>query len=242
MKTLQVTHQCFVLASITASLPHVTQSISSKPWILDKNKQSLIQNMEGWVKVQEDTAEMKFKSAEGVDEEEDGHTVEIVTDTEEQREAKEKHKKMPMNDFDEDVEVIVGTVETSTTELKDKKGDRSGKAMLVREWKSRVVKIGENAGRSKSTSRTDIVKRPGVQLIEELLEDVNSDPASSKSGAQETIHITREELSEDQIQPEDFEKNMRVQSTISPTQTVMDEEIFLNAKHEPVEWNQDKLS
>ncbi len=175
MKTLQVTHQCFVLASITASLPHVTQSLTSKPWILDKNKQSLIQNMEGWVKVHEDTKEIKFKSA-GVDEEEDGHTVEIVTNTEEQREAKEKPKTMPMNDFDEDVEVIVGTVETST-ELKDKKSDRSGKVMLVREWKNRVVKIGENAGRRNSTSRTDIVKRPGVQLIEELLEDVNSGPS-----------------------------------------------------------------
>ncbi len=196
--------------------------------------------MEGWVKVHEDTKEIKFKSA-GVDEEEDGHTVEIVTNTEEQREAKEKPKTMPMNDFDEDVEVIVGTVETST-ELKDKKSDRSGKVMPVREWKNRVVKIGENAGRRNSTSRTDIVKRPGVQLIEELLEDVNSDPASSKSGAQEMIHITREELSEDQIQLEDLEKNMRVQSTISPSQTVMDEEIFLNAKHEPVEWNQDELS
>ncbi len=194
--------------------------------------------MEGWVKVQEDTEEMKFKSAKGIDEEEeDGHTVEIVTDTEEQIEAKEKHKKMPMNDFDEDVEVIVGTVETTATELKDKKGDRSGKVMLVRKWENR---IGEDAGRRKSASRTDIVKRPGVQLIEELLEDVNIDQASSKSGAQDMIHITREELSEDKIQLEDFEKNMRVQSTISPSQIVMDEEIFLNAKHEPVEWNQDK--
>lgn len=190
--------------------------------------------MEGWVKVQEDKEEVKFKSAKGIDEEEeDGHTVEIVTDTEEQIEAKEKHKKMPMNDFDEDVEVIVGTVETTATELKDKKGDRSGKVMLVRKWKNR---IGEDAGRRKSTSRSDIVKQPGVQLIE----DVNIDQASSKSEAQEMIHITREELSEDKIQLEDFEKNMRVQSTISPSQLVMDEERFLNAKHEPVEWNQDK--
>ncbi|XP_016313708.1 zona pellucida sperm-binding protein 3-like [Sinocyclocheilus anshuiensis] len=224
----------------SSSLPHVTQSITSKPWILDKNEQSLIQTMEGWVNVQEDTEEMKFKSAEGIDEEEeDGYTVEIVTDTEEQTEAKEKHKKMPMNDLDEDVEVIVGTVET-TTELKDKKGDRSGKVMLVREQKNRVVKIEEDAGRHERTSRTEIVERPSVQFMEELSEDVNNDQASSKSGAQEIILITREELSEDKIQPEDFEKNIQVQNTIGPSQIVMDEEIFLNAKHESVEWNRDK--
>ncbi|XP_016137060.1 zona pellucida sperm-binding protein 3-like isoform X1 [Sinocyclocheilus grahami] len=221
-----------------SSLPHVRQSITSKPWSLDKNEQSLIKSMEGWVKVQEDTERMKFKSVEGIDEKEDGgDTVEIVTNTEEQMEAKEKNKKVPMNDLDEDVEVIAWTVETTATELKDK-NDGSGKVMFVEKQKNGDVKIGDDAGRHKSTNRTDNVGQPSVQVIEELLRAVN-DQAPNKSGAQEIIHFTSEELSEDKIQPEDFEKNMHVQSTIS-TQLLMDEEIFLNAKHEPMEWHQDE--
>lgn len=230
------THLCFAPASITASLPHLRQSITSKPWILDKNERSLIKSMEGWVKVQEDTERMKYKSLEGIDEEEeDGDAVEIVTNTEEQMEAKEKNKKVPMNYLDEDVEVISGTVETPATELKFKTGDGSGKVMLVEDQKNGDV---EDAGRRKSTNITDNVRHSSVQLIEELLGDVN-DRASNKSGALEMIDFTREELSEDEIQPEDFEKNMHVQSTVS-TQMLMDEEVFLNAKHEPVEWHQDE--
>lgn len=239
MKTLYVTHQCFVLASITASLPHMRQFITSKPWILDKNEESLIKTMEGWVRAQEDTERMKFKSVQGIDEEEeDGDTVEIVTNTEEQMEAKEKNKILPINDLDEDVEVIDGTVEATAMELEDKKGDGSGKVMLVEEQKIGDVKIGEDAERHKSTNRTDNVGQSSVPLIEELLEDVTGQ-ASNKSGALDMIDFTREELSEDKIQPEDFEKNMHVQSTIS-TEMLMDEEIFLNAKHEPLEWHQDE--
>ncbi|KAK2902697.1 hypothetical protein Q8A67_007410 [Cirrhinus molitorella] len=211
----------------TSSLPHMTQSITSKPWILDKNEQSSIKVKGGRVSAQEDTDEMKFKSAEGIDEEDDDdYDVEIVTNTEEQMQAKETNEKMHMNDLDEDVEVLVGTVETA---------DKSGKVMLVEEQKNRVVKIEEDAGRHKSSSSTDIVERPSAQFIEELLED---DQASSKSAAHEMIHITREELSEDKTQPEDFE-DMHVQSTM-PSQIVMDEEMFLNAKHEPKEWHQDE--
>ncbi|XP_043116204.1 zona pellucida glycoprotein 3d tandem duplicate 1 [Puntigrus tetrazona] len=218
--------------------PRVAQSIISKPWILDKSEQSLMQTKKVSVKDQEDTEEVKFKGAEGVDkEEEDCYTVEIVTDTKERTEATEKHEKMSSIDLDEDVEVIFGTVETTAKELKE---DRSGKVMLVREQKNRVVKIGEDDGRSKSTGRTDIVKRPGVELMEELSEDVNDNRASSKSGAKEMMHIPREELSEDEMQPEDFKMNVQVESTIAPSQIEMDEERFLNAKHEPVEWNQDK--
>ncbi|XP_073702555.1 zona pellucida glycoprotein 3d tandem duplicate 1 [Garra rufa] len=220
----------------TSSLPHVTQSITSKPWILDKNEQSLIKVKEGRVSVQEDTEEMKFKSVEGINEEEDDdYDVEIVTNTEEQIEAKQKNKKMPMKDLDEDVEVIVGTVDTAT-ELKDKNSDRSGKVMLVGEQKNRVLKIGKDAGRHESLSRTEIVKQPSIHMIEELLEDVHDDQEFSNSAASEMIHITKEELSEDEVQPDDFEKNMPVQSTI-PSQMMMDEEMFLNAKHEPKEWN-----
>ncbi|KTF80604.1 hypothetical protein cypCar_00024798 [Cyprinus carpio] len=267
----------------TSSLPHMRQFITSKPWILDKNEESLIKTMEGWVRVQEDTERMKFKSVQGIDEEEeDGDTVETVTNTEEQMEAKEKNKILPINDLDEDVEVIDGTVEATAMELEDKKGDGSGKVMLVEEEKNGEledkkgdgsgkvmlveeqkngeledkkgdgsgkvmlveeqkngdVKIGEDAERHKSTNRTDNVGQSSVPLIEELLEDVKGQ-ASNKSGALDMIDFTREELSEDKIQPEDFEKNMHVQSTIS-TQMLMDEEIFLNAKHEPLEWHQDE--
>lgn len=219
-------------------MPHETQSITSKPWILDNNEQSFIKFKKGRINVQEDTEEVKFKSAEEINEEEDDdYNVEIVTNTEELIEAKQKNKKMPMNDLDEDVEVIVGTVETTATELKNEKGDQSGKVKLVGEKMNKVVKIGEDAGRQKSNITTDIVEQPKVQLIEELLEDVHDDHASSKSGANEMIHITIEELSEDKIQR--FEKNMHVQSTI-PSPMMMDEEIFLNAKHEPKEWNQDE--
>lgn len=217
----------------------MTQSmITSLPWILDKNKQSLIKTKEGLAGVQEDTEEVKVKSAEGIGEEEDddGYTVEIVTDTEKQMEAKEENEQMPIKDLDEDVEVIVGTEETTATELKEQEDDRSGKVMSVREQMDMVVEFKEDAGRLKNTSRTE---QPKVRLIEELLEDVKDDKGSRKSEQNELIYKTREELSKDEIQPEGLEKNMHVRSTV-PSHMVIDEEIFLNAKQEPIEWNKDE--
>lgn len=214
----------------------MTQSmITSLPWILDKSEQSLIKTKEGLVGIQDDKEEVKFKSAEGIGEEEedDGYPVEIVTDTEKQMEAKEENKKMPMKDLDEDVEVIVGTEETTATELKDEEGDRSGKVMSVGEQMDRVVEFEE---RLKNTSRTE---QPKVRLIEELSEDVNDDTGSRKSGQNELIYKTRKELSKDEIQPEGLEKNMHVRSTV-PSHMVIDEDIFLNAKQEPIEWNKDE--
>ncbi|ROL41357.1 Zona pellucida sperm-binding protein 3 [Anabarilius grahami] len=223
----------------TSYLPHLTQSmITSLPWILDKNEQSLIETKEGLVGVQADTAEVMFKSAKGIGEEEedDGYPVEIVTDTEKQMEAKEENKKMPMKDLDEDVEVIVGTEETTATEFKDEEGDRSGTVMSDGEQMDRVVEFKEDSGRLKNTSRTE---QPKVRLIEELSEDVNDDKVSNKSGQNELIYKTREELSQDEIQPEGLEKNMHVQSTV-PSHMVIDEERFLNGKQEPIEWNKDE--
>lgn len=218
----------------------MTQSmITSLPWILDKNEQSIVKTKEGLVSVQEDAEEVKFKSAEGIGEEEeedDGYPVEIVTDTEKQMEAKEENKKLPMKDLDEDVEVIVGTEETTATELKDEEGDRSGKVMSDGEQMDRVVEFKEDSERLKNTSR---IEQPKVRLIEELSEDVNDDKGSRKSGQNELIYKTREELSKDEIQPEGLEKNMHVQSTV-PSHMVIDEERFLNGKQEPIEWNKDE--
>ncbi|XP_067252420.1 zona pellucida glycoprotein 3d tandem duplicate 1 [Chanodichthys erythropterus] len=223
----------------TSYLPQMTQSmITSLPWILDKNEQSIVKTEEGLVSVQEDAEEVKFKNAEGIceEEEDDGYPVEIVTDTEKQMEAKEENKKLPMKDLDEDVEVIVGTEETTATELKDEEGDRSEKVMSDGEQMDRVVEFKEDSGRLKNTSR---IEQPKVRLIEELSEDVNDDKESRKGGQNELIYKTREELSKDEIQPEGLEKNMHVQSTV-PSHMVIDEERFLNGKQEPIEWNKDE--
>ncbi|KAK7158129.1 hypothetical protein R3I93_009356 [Phoxinus phoxinus] len=299
---------CEIEATSTASLPRTAQSlITSLPWIMDKNEQSLIKG-KGLFGVQKDTEEVKFKSAEGIGEDEDDrYTVEIVTNTEKQMKGKE-NKKMPMKDFDEDVEVIVGTAETTAIELKDE-GDLFGKVMSVGEQMDSVVELEEDAGRLKSTEgiskekedadtvetvtdtekqmeateenkkmpmknfedvevivgteettaikdeegdRSGKVKSVGepmdsiVELEEdagilkstELLEDVNDDKGSSKSGLNELIDITREELSKYKIKPEVFEKSMQVRTT-GPSHMAMDEEVFLNAKQEPMEWNKD---
>ncbi|CAM4703760.1 unnamed protein product [Leuciscus chuanchicus] len=337
----------------TASLPRTTQSlITSLPWIMDKNKQSLIEG-KGLFGVQMDKEESKFKSAKGIGEEEDDrYTVEIVTDnekqmkglkdegdrsgklmsvgeqmdsvvkfeedagrlksaegiskekedgstveTEKQMKAKE-NKKMPMKDLDEDVEVIVGTEET--TAIKDE-GDRSGKVMSVGEQMDSVVELEEDAGSLKSTEGISKEKEDGstvetakenkkmpmkkldedvevivqteettaikdeesdrsgkvmsvgeqmdsvVKLEEdagslkstELLEDVNDDKGSSKSGLNELTDITREKLSKYKIKPEVFEKSLPVRTTV-PSYMAMDEEVFLNAKQEPMEWNKDE--
>lgn len=283
----------------------MTQSlITSLPWIMDKNEQSLIKG-KGLFGVQKDTDEVKFKSAEGIGEEEDDrYSVEIVTDAEKQMKAKE-NKKMPMKDF-EDVEVIVGTEETTAIELKDE-GDLYEKLLSVGEQMDRVVEFEEDAGRLKSaegiskekedgytvetekqveakeenkkmpmkkldedlevivgTGETTAVKdeesdRSGkvmsvgeqldsvVELEEdagrlkstELLEDVTDDKGSSKSGLNELTDITREQLSKYKIKPEVFEKSLQVRTTV-PSHMAMDEEVFLNAKQEPMEWNKDE--
>ncbi|XDV40729.1 hypothetical protein PO909_009748 [Leuciscus waleckii] len=264
----------------TASLPRTTQSlITSLPWIMDKNKQSLIEG-KGLFGVQMDKEESKFKSAKGIGEEEDDrYTVEIVTETEKQMKAKE-NKKMPMKDLDEDVEVIVGTEET--TAIKDE-GDRSGKVMSVGEQMDSVVELEEDAGSLKSTEGISKEKEDGstvetekenkkmpmkkdeesdrsgkvmsvgeqmdsvVKLEEdagslkstELLEDGNDDKGSSKSGLNELTDITREQLSKYKIKPEVFEKSLPVRTTV-PSYMAMDEEVFLNAKQEPMEWNKDE--
>ncbi|XP_056122183.1 zona pellucida glycoprotein 3d tandem duplicate 1 [Rhinichthys klamathensis goyatoka] len=294
----------------TSALPRTTQSlITSLPWIMDKNEQSLIKG-KGLFGVQKDTEEVKFKSAEGIGEEEDDHyTVETVSDTEKQMKAKE-NKNMPMKDLDEDVEVIVGTEETTAIELKDE-GDLSGKVMSLEEQMDGVVELEEDAGRLNSaegiskekedgytvetvtdtekqieakeenknmpmksfdeivkvivgTEETTAIKgeerdRSGkvmsvgeqmVRVLEleedagrlkstELLEDVNDDKGSSKSGLNELIDITGEELSKYKIKPEVFEKSMQVRTTV-PSHMAMDEEVFLDAKQEPIEWNKDE--
>lgn len=199
--------------------PSMTQSlISSKPWILDYSQQSLINIKGGWVSVQGDTE--KFKSAKGIDEEkDDDFTLEIVTDTEEQTETKTKNHKMSVMNLDEDVEVIVGRKETTATESKVKKGGHSGHVMSDGKEMGRVLKIGKDVGRPRSTS--------GAGVKGELLEDVK---VSSKSGLNQLINITKDEI--------DLE-DLQVHSTV-PSQMVVDEELFLNAKQEPAEWNKDE--
>jgi len=87
-----------------------------------------------------------------------------------------------------------------------------------------VVELEEDAGSLRST---------------ELLEDVNDDKGSSKSGLNQLIDITREELSKYKIKPEVFEKSMPVRTT-GPSYMAIGEEVFLNAKQEPMEWNREE--
>ncbi|XP_039506654.1 uncharacterized protein LOC120462190 [Pimephales promelas] len=258
------------------------------------------EQMDGVVELEQGAG--RLKSAEGIDEEEDGYTVE--TDTEKQIEAKEENKKMPMKDLDEDVEVIVGKEETTAIELKDE-GDRSGKVISFGEPMDGVVELEEEAGSLKSAegisnekdgytveTETDTEKQikenkniplknldedvivqteettaikdeegdrsgkvmsvgepmDGVVALEEdagslrsteLLEDVNDDKGSSKSGLNQLIDITREELSKYKIKPEVFEKSMPVRTT-GPSYMAIGEEVFLNAKQEPMEWNREE--
>ncbi|KAG1936687.1 zona pellucida sperm-binding protein 3d.2 [Pimephales promelas] len=144
----------FSISVCNASLPRSTQSlVTSLPWVMDKNEQYLIKG-KGLSGVQKDIEEVKFKSANGIGEEEDDHyTVGAVSDTEKQMKAKE-NKKMPVKDLDEDVEVIVGKEETTAIELKDE-GDRSGKVMSFGEQMDGVVELEQGAGRLKSAEGID---------------------------------------------------------------------------------------
>lgn len=195
--------------------PSMTQSlISSKPWILDRSQQNLLNIKGGWVSIKGDP-EKKFKSATGIDEEkdDDGDTLEIVSDIEEQTEVTKENKKMSVMHLDEDVEVIVGSKEITATE-----SVHSGHVKSDGKEMGRVLKIGEVAGRPRS--------RSGAGVMGELLEDVKM---SSKSGINKMVNITKDEM--------DF-KDLQVQSTVQ-SQMVLDEELFLNAKQEPAEWNKD---
>lgn len=195
--------------------PSMTQSlISSKPWILDRSQQNLLNIKGGWVNIK-GGPEKKFKSATGIDEEkdDDGDTLEIVSDIEEQTEVTKENKKMSVMHLDEDVEVIVGSKEITATEsVHSGHVESDGKEM------GRVLKIGKVAGRPRS--------RSGAGVMGELLEDVKM---SSKSGINKMVNITKDEM--------DF-KDLQVQSTVQ-SQMVLDEELFLNAKQEPAEWNKD---
>ncbi|XP_067305658.1 zona pellucida glycoprotein 3d tandem duplicate 1 [Pseudorasbora parva] len=188
---------------------------------------SVGEQMERVVEFEEDAG--RLKSTEGIGEEEEGgNTVEIMSETQKQMKAKKENEKIPIKNLDEDLDVIAGAKETanSAIELKDDEGDHSKKEMFVGEQMERVVEFEDDAGRTKQSS---------VHLIGELLEDSNEDKGSSESGQNELLDITREEPSKNKMQPDGFEKNMHVQSTV-PSHMVIDEEIFLNAEQEPMEW------
>ncbi|XP_055066959.2 zona pellucida glycoprotein 3d tandem duplicate 1 [Misgurnus anguillicaudatus] len=211
-----------------SSLPHVRQSlITSKSWILNKTEESLTQTeMREWVGTQDSTKDVKFKSAQGINEEDEDYTEEIVTDPKEQMETREKDKEKLVNHGE--IEVIAGTkAALAISEFQYKVG-RSGKVVFLGERMEKST----DAGSVRSTIVTDTVKKPNVQLSDEPLEDANNDTKSSESLPKE------EKISKDEMQSDDLEETTRVQSTIQ-SQMVIDEDVFLNAKQEPKEWNED---
>ncbi|XP_051575783.1 uncharacterized protein LOC127453459 [Myxocyprinus asiaticus] len=214
----------------TSSLTHVMQSlITSKPWILDQNQQPFILTKKELVNIQEGTNEVH-----GISEEEENNYA--VTNDAEQMETKKKDKEMLREYLNEEVEIIAGK-ETTGAESENKVA-YSGKVIFLKERKEKMEMEEGDAGRFKNQIKTDLVEKSNVQLLKGSVEDVNHDKSSNKSRPKQMNRISREEMSKDKMQPEHFEKNLHVQRAIQP-RMLIDEDMFLNAKQEPIEWNED---
>ncbi|XP_065154719.1 zona pellucida glycoprotein 3d tandem duplicate 1 [Paramisgurnus dabryanus] len=213
-----------------SSFPHVTHTlITSKSWILNKTEESHTQReMREWDSRRDGTKDVKFKGAQGINEEDD-YTEEIVTDPKEQMETREKDKEMLVND--EEIKAIAGTEAAFTlSEFQKKVAGRPGKVVFLGQRTEK--RTDTDAGSVRSTITTDTVEKPSVQFSDQPLEDANNDTKSSESVPKE------ETISKDEMQSDDLEENTRIQSTIQ-SQMVIDEDVFLNSKQEPKEWNED---
>ncbi|XP_052002490.1 zona pellucida glycoprotein 3d tandem duplicate 1 [Xyrauchen texanus] len=143
---------------------------------------------------------------------------------EEQMETKE------IRDYiNEEVEIIAGK------ETTNKVAYRSGKVIFLKE---KVEMEEGDAGRFKNQIKTDFVEKSEAQLLKASVEDVNHDKRSNKIQPKQMNRTSREEMPKKKMQPEHFEKNLHLQRAIQP-RMLIDEDMFLNAKQEPIEWNED---
>lgn len=208
----------------------MTQSlITSKSWILNTTEASFTQHKEEWFSTQNSTEKVRVKSTHKFNEDED-YIEEIVTDTDQQMEMTEKYKVMPMNDAEEEIEVIAGT-EATFTEFQEKVAVRSGEVTFSGDQMEKNVDMDMES--VSNTIKTETVEKASVQSINETSDNANDDEKSS-------VSVPEEEVSRYEMQPYDLEKNINVQSaTQSPM--LIDENMFLNAKQEPMEWSKDAL-
>ncbi|KAA0702805.1 hypothetical protein E1301_Tti016581 [Triplophysa tibetana] len=210
-------------------LSHVTQSmITSKSWVLNKSEPSFTPHKEGWVSTQDVTDQVKVKSVQEFNEEEkEDSTEEIVTKTEEQMETSGRNKDMLVNDAEEEIELIAGTVAT-LTEFQKEVAVRSGKVLFLGDQLEKSVDMDVEI--IQSMIKTDTLVKSSVQSLEESLDDAHDN---------KKFNITvPEKISRKEMQPDGLEKNMDVQNT-TQSSIMIEEDMFLNAKQEPEEWSKD---